>query len=338
MKNQNDLPIKKFQNFVDATLGDEMSQGLENLHADRLLEAIEQARMGSYAEASVSFAMCSGTTLVQSHRQYCQNFAQLAIDAHNKYENALSNAAPEDRARKIAKSIWIKSYEELSAYLGFLALGFHERGNYDAALRLFDKALEIDPTDTNIYICRGNLKGEMGSNKKDSHLIDEAIQDLDMASGLFLAHNDQINYTRMNTIIGSYTIVRDVMNGVKAPNLDNTEKGWTKKMIEIDSETKILRVLAILIFLIKLGIINKHLWRISVIWLYCKQVITRVDGKSRGLFNSMDDFSDFIRSVESRNGGKFPIVDNFWFSFLGRLTIWGLILFATIKFIGIFIK
>jgi tetratricopeptide (TPR) repeat protein len=338
MKNRDDLPIKKFQNFVDAALGDEMSQGLENLHSDRLLEAIEQARIGSYAEASVSFTMCSGTTLVQSHRQYCQKFAQLAIDAHNKYENALSNAALEDIARKIAKSIWIKSYEELSAYLGFLALGFQERGDYDAALRLFDKALEIDPTDTNIYMCRGNLKGEMGSKKKDSHLIDEAIQDLDIASGLFLAHDDQINYTRVNNIISNYTIMRDVINGVKAPNLDSPKNGWQKKEIDIDSEITILRVLAILIFLIKLGITNKHLWRISVIWLYCKQVITRVDGKSRGLFNSMDDFSDFIKTVESRNGDKFPIVDNFWFTLFGRLAIWGLILFALIKFIGILIK
>jgi hypothetical protein len=77
------------------------------------------------------------------------------------------------------------------------------------------------------------------------------------------------------------------------------------------------------------------MWRLSVEWWYCKEVFRiRGDGKTRELFNSMEEFSDFMKAVEVRNGGKFPIVDNFWFSFIGRIAIWGFIIIAVAKLVG----
>lgn len=97
----------------------------------------------------------------------------------------------------------------------------------------------------------------------------------------------------------------------------------------MDSEIAQLRVTAIYMFLFTLGLIPKRIWRLSVIWSYCQQTVgiplDRKDNGHRHLFDSMEEFGDFIKAVEARNNGKFPIVDSFWFSFIGRLFIWGAI-------------
>jgi len=333
-----DQSIKKLQNFADKTLGNEMSEIMEKRHADRFLESIDQAQSGDYAEAAVSFIMCSGTTLIKSHKQYCENFAQSALNAHRKYEDALSNAALESKAKKVAKAIWDKSNDDLVVYLGFLGIYFCERKSYDDAIQYFDRALGIDPNNANIYLCRGNAKCELGNTKRESSLIDEAIADVDSAARIFLDQNDSDNFTRMKNLINSYKIIKDIINGVKAPHFDSSKKNFTKKKIDIDSEIAFLRKGAIFLFVINLGLIDKYLWKTAVLYGYSRHVFRLVDGKTRGLFNSMDEFSAFIKAIEAKNGGKFPIVDNFWFSFLGRLTIWSLIVFVIVKIVGFFIK
>ena len=334
----NDHPIKKFQNFADKTLGEEMSEGMEKSHSDRFLESIDQAQSGNYAEAAVSFIMCSGTTLIRSSKQYCENFAQSALNAQRKYEDALSNAASESKAKKVAKAIWDKSNDDLVAYLGFLGIYLSERESYNDAIQYFDRALEIDPNNANIYLCRGNAKCELGNTKRESSLIDEAIADVQSAARIFLAQNDSDNFTRMENLINSYKIIRDIFNGVKAPSYDVGKKNLTNKKIDIDSEIAQLRMGAIIVFIFTLGLINREQWRLTVLWGYYQQVTPRIDGKSRALFNTMDEIGGFIKLMEVRNGGKFPIVDNFWFSFLGRLVIWSLIVFVIVKLVGFFIK
>jgi hypothetical protein len=47
----------------------------------------------------------------------------------------------------------------------------------------------------------------------------------------------------------------------------------------------------------------------------------------------MEEFSDFMKTVEAQNGGKFPVVDNFWFSFIGRIVIWSFMVVAVVKLI-----
>jgi tetratricopeptide (TPR) repeat protein len=333
-----DHPIKKFQNFVDKTLGKEMSESMEKRHADRFLESIDQAQSGKYAEAAISFITCSATTLIESNKQYCENFAKAALNANNKYEDALSNAALEYKAKKAAKAIWDKSNDDLVVYLKFLGICFSERESYGEAIQYFDRALGIDPNNANAYLCRSNAKGELGNAKSDSSLIDEAIVDAHSAAGIFLAQNDHTNFTRMENLINNYKIIKNIINGVKAPDFDSSKKNFTKKKIDIDSETALLRTGAIIIFVMRLGIIKRYEWRLTVLWWYYQQVIPRIDGKSRALFNSVEEISAFIKAIEVHNGGKFPIIDNFWFSFLGRLTIWSLIVFVIVKIIGFFIK
>ena len=108
--------------------------------------------------------------------------------------------------------------------------------------------------------------------------------------------------------------------------------------IDIDAEIAQLRIAAIFMFLLTLGLIPKRMWRLSVILSYCRQTVgTPPEGQESGhrqLFDNMEEFEDFIKSVEARNNGEFPIVDNFLFSFLGRLIIWGAIAILVSKLLG----
>lgn len=104
--------------------------------------------------------------------------------------------------------------------------------------------------------------------------------------------------------------------------------------INIDGEILILRLAAILTFVFALGMISKTRWRMSLEWWYLTETCIRADGKSRNLFNSMDEFYEFMGFIITKNGGRFPIVDNFGFIFVCRTLIWGLLFIAISKLIG----
>jgi hypothetical protein len=97
------------------------------------------------------------------------------------------------------------------------------------------------------------------------------------------------------------------------------------------------KCLAIMNFVTSLGLIPKDRWRFNVQMQYSLQALeVQPDGSTKGPFNTGKEYLDFINAVVAQNGGRFPIVDNFWFSFIGRIVIWGLITIAITKLLGFF--
>ncbi|MEH2182988.1 hypothetical protein [Nostoc sp.] len=110
------------------------------------------------------------------------------------------------------------------------------------------------------------------------------------------------------------------------------------KKIDINAEISQIRVVAILIFIFTLGLMPKRIWKLSVDWWYCQSTVgERIDGRGRNLFKDFDEYAAFMTRLEAQNGGRFPVVDNFWFTFIGRIVIW-FILFIIVKTIIDFIK
>jgi len=180
-------PIKMAQDFLDANLGDDLAQIIENGHASEVLKAIDNAIKGNYAEAATSFLISSATASTQKGKEYCENFAKVALDAHSAYENALANAASEVKAKERAEALWNICAKELAIYVQFLGVQFSERKKYSQAIEYYDKAIKIDPACAIAYFSRG-------SNKVDLNLFDDGISDIRTAEKLYLEQNDIENY------------------------------------------------------------------------------------------------------------------------------------------------
>lgn len=86
--------------------------------------------------------------------------------------------------------------------------------------------------------------------------------------------------------------------------------------LDIDLEIHLLKWVAITIFLTRLGLISKQVWQETIKWRYFKKTVIQQDGKGRNLFNDTDEFYLFLAVLIARNGGRLPIVNNFWLIFL----------------------
>ncbi|MCX5961578.1 MAG: hypothetical protein NT070_00090 [Cyanobacteria bacterium] len=80
--NNPERPVSIYQDFLDATLGSDMTQAIENGHAARVLEAIDYADQGNYGEAAALFLMAFNTAPTDAGQQYCQVLAKAANDAY----------------------------------------------------------------------------------------------------------------------------------------------------------------------------------------------------------------------------------------------------------------
>ncbi|EDX82810.1 hypothetical protein S7335_1113 [Synechococcus sp. PCC 7335] len=105
-RNKPEHPVGRYQDFLDAALGTDMTQGMEKRHAARVLEAIDYADQEDYVEATALFSMASSTAPTASGKQSCLLLSKGASDAYNAYENALANAASEIKAKEIAQAAW----------------------------------------------------------------------------------------------------------------------------------------------------------------------------------------------------------------------------------------
>jgi tetratricopeptide (TPR) repeat protein len=192
--NNPERPVVRYQDFMDATLGSDMTQAMENRHASRVLEAVDHAEQGNYAEAAALFLIALNTAPTEVGKRYCQTLAKGTNDADSAYENALANAASEMRARETAKVLWNSVKKDLSAYLNFLGVYFSERKKYSESIQYYDRAIKIDPSYAMAYFSRGGTK-------VDLHLFDEAVPDLQKAAQLFYEQNDLPNYQNAQKIL-----------------------------------------------------------------------------------------------------------------------------------------
>jgi hypothetical protein len=93
---------------------------------------------------------------------------------------------------------------------------------------------------------------------------------------------------------------------------------------------------AIFLFIVTLGLIPKDMWQAWVQLSCCNDAFrVQADGSTKACFDSLEEYFIFIDSVKAINGDRFPIIDNFWFSFIGRTVIWSLIAIAVAKFLGL---
>ena len=154
------------------------------------------------------------------------------------------------------------------------------------------------------------------------------------------ATNDEWQMS-LNSICQTLTVDADINN--KALSLFETtqltetqyiESVYQAAGINVDGEILILRLAAILTFVFTLGMISKTRWRMSLEWWYLTETGIRADGKGRNLFSSIDEFYEFMGFIVTKNGGRFPIIDNSGFIFVCRTLIWGLLLIAISKLIG----
>lgn len=186
-RNNPERPVVRYQDFLDAALGTDMTQVMENCHSATVLEAMDYADQGNYGEASALFSMASNIAPTDAGKQQCQVLAKAAIDAYNAHENALANAASETKAKEIAQASWDTLSKELSVYLNFLGVYFSERKKYLEAIRYYDRAIKINPSYAMAYFSRGGTKADL-------HLYDEASQDLKIAEQLFNEQGALTNY------------------------------------------------------------------------------------------------------------------------------------------------
>jgi hypothetical protein len=146
----------------------------------------------------------------------------------------------------------------------------------------------------------------------------------------------------LNSICQTLTVDADINNRAQSlfeiTQLTETqyiESVYQSAGINIDGEILILRLAAILTFVFTLGMISKTMWRLSLEWWYFQEVVgIRADGKGRNLFNSIEEFHEFMGFIVTKNGGRFPIVDNSGFIFVCRTLIWGLLFIAISKLVG----
>jgi tetratricopeptide (TPR) repeat protein len=220
--NNPDRPVGRYQDFIDATLGSDMSQSMENHHAARVLEAIDYADQGNYAEAADLFLMASNTATTEAGQRYCQTLAKGAIDANTAYENFLANAASETRAKEKAKTSWNTLSKELSVYLNFLGVYFCERKKYSEAIQYYDRAIKINPSYAMAYFSRGGTKADL-------RLFDEAIHDIKKAVQLFADQNDLPNYQNAQKILQQLQGANSNLGRKQAENTNQLQEDVSKK-------------------------------------------------------------------------------------------------------------
>ncbi len=184
---------------MDEALGSDLAQSFEDRHLHRVIEAIDYAEEGEYAEAIVRFLTAAGTGFLPANKHYCTCFAQIAKEAQERLDIALSNSAAEATARKLAKEVWHESYGKLSDYLNFLGVSLSEHKRLDIAIRCYTIALQFNPNHAMAHFSRGNTKADL-------HLFEEAIIDLEKAAQLFQSNSDLDNY---QNAINSFNIVKN---------------------------------------------------------------------------------------------------------------------------------
>lgn len=193
-RNNPERPVGRYQDFIDAALGTDMTQLMENRHTTRVLEAIDYVDQGNYGEASARFLIASSTAPTDAGKQYCQVLAKAANDAYNAHKNALENAVSETKAKEIAQALWDTLSKKLPIYLNFLGVYFSERKKYLEAIQYYDRAIKINPSYAMAYFSRGGTKADL-------HLYNEASQDLQIAEQLFNEQGDLTNYQNARKIL-----------------------------------------------------------------------------------------------------------------------------------------
>jgi len=224
MTNQNnsERPIGRYQDFLDAALGSNMTQAMESSHASRVLEAVNHAEQGNYAKAAASFLLAFGTAPTDVGKQHCQTLARGADNANSAYENALENAASEMSARETAKVSWDSLKRELSVYLSFLGVYFSERKKYSESIEYYDRSIKINPSYAMAYFSRGGTKADL-------YLFDEAIQDLLKAAQLFYEQNDIPNYQNAKEILQQLQEFSSGSSREKLANNQQLQENLSKK-------------------------------------------------------------------------------------------------------------
>ncbi|BAY95406.1 MULTISPECIES: tetratricopeptide repeat protein [unclassified Tolypothrix] len=220
--NNPERPVGRYQDFLDATFGSDMTQSMENRHAARVLEAIDYADQGNYAEAADLFLMASNTATTEAGKRYCQTLAKGAIDANTAYENFLANAASVTRAKEKAKTSWNTLSKELSVYLNFLGVYFCERKKYSEAIQYYDLAIKINPSYAMAYFSRGGAKADL-------RLFDEAIHDIKKAVQLFSDQNDLPNYENAQKILQQIQSANSNLGRKQVGNSNQLQENVFKK-------------------------------------------------------------------------------------------------------------
>jgi tetratricopeptide (TPR) repeat protein len=224
--NNPERPVSKYQDFLDASLGTDITQAMENRHAVRVLEAIDCLEKGNYAEATALFLMTSNIAPTEVGKQYCKILAKGANDSYNAYEKALANSASEIRAKETAKVLWNTLSKELSEYLNFLGVYFSERKKYLEAIQYYDRAIKTNPSYAMAYFSRGGTKADL-------HLYDEAIQDLEIAEQLFQEQGNLANYQNARKFLAQMNALKSSSNQKEAPNNTKPRSVTTEQAMKI---------------------------------------------------------------------------------------------------------
>lgn len=87
----------------------------------------------------------------------------------------LAEAEKWDELRSVASELTSVAPEDPSGYF-YLGFAYDELGNYDQAVKAYDKAIELGPNDQSAYLNRGNSYGELGEHERAIEDYDKAIE------------------------------------------------------------------------------------------------------------------------------------------------------------------
>jgi hypothetical protein len=105
-------------------------------------------------------------------------------------------------------------------------------------------------------------------------------------------------------------------------------------VIFLDKEISIRRSFAIVTFVCLLGFISRKACQQYVEGLYFRETCRQ----GRFLYHSIESYADAMIDMRLRNGDKEPTFLNFWFVFVFRVVVWGLLTFGLFKLITFVFK
>jgi hypothetical protein len=102
----------------------------------------------------------------------------------------------------------------------------------------------------------------------------------------------------------------------------------------IDKEISIRRNLAIVTFVCLLGFVSRKACQQAIERWYFRQTCRQ----GRNLYHSIESYAENMSAMHILNGGKEPTFLNFWFVFIFRIVVWGLLTFGLFKLITFVFK